>query len=127
MHRVIESSSLDTKSSMTFITLTDAQLDGTPWNPKAQDQLCGRWTAVSEVTTLRLYSRHTCICFHPFTCEAELCVDINDSLRVFLYLCTTAFAARFLLLQVNELEKQESVIRMSVIAGLQLYCYYFVS
>ena len=46
--RVIESGSLDTKSSMTFITLTDRQLDGTPWDPKAQDQLCGRWTAVSE-------------------------------------------------------------------------------
>ena len=38
---------MDTKGGMMFVTLTDNQMDGSPWDMKVQDLLCGRWTAVS--------------------------------------------------------------------------------
>ena len=52
LSRAMDSGAMDTKGGMVFITLTDMQLDGAPWDVKFQDLMCGRWTAVSVTAML---------------------------------------------------------------------------
>jgi len=53
IQKVVESGAMDTKSSMTFVTLTELQPDGTPWNSPVQDVLCGRWSALLRTASLQ--------------------------------------------------------------------------
>mmetsp|Transcript_15637 Transcript_15637/g.26064 ORF Transcript_15637/g.26064 Transcript_15637/m.26064 type:complete len:236 (-) Transcript_15637:64-771(-) len=50
--KVMESGELDTKGGMVFLTLTDLQPDGTPWDSKTQDKMCGRWSALLRTASL---------------------------------------------------------------------------
>lgn len=51
--KVMSSGALDTKGGMVFITLTDTQPDGSPWETKFQDLMCGRWTALLRTASLQ--------------------------------------------------------------------------
>jgi hypothetical protein len=46
----MESGAMETKAGMVFLTLTDLQPSGEPWESRVQDEMCGRWSAVGVVS-----------------------------------------------------------------------------